>query len=198
MMRTLGRLFGKLLASKPKATPTSTKNPPTEEAVFTLIDEPTISAPDNNPKWSGKQTSNCPVCDIETIAHIPVDTELEPYLYNDDVKLIANSVCPFCKSRIAMVADRQGNLIANDKKWDADLYEYDKKLTMMQVEISDLEDDLEETESETKIASIEKKIDALNVKIERHEETFAIKEDKYNDRCAVLAFKAAEKYDQIY
>lgn len=145
-------------------------------------------------KWHGSQSGNCPVCDVEILAEISADTKPERYLYSNSLQLIANSVCPFCNSRIAITITKQDELEIRDKEHDRSLCEYYEKSEEMQNQLCELESDLKETDDDVKKDVISRKIDILNDKIAKQERMWEIKEDKYNDKCSVMASKAYNKY----
>jgi hypothetical protein len=146
------------------------------------------------PKWKGQHTTNCPVCLVQITAEISDDIEPEPYIYSDGCELLANSVCPFCKTRIAIILGHDDSITMQDKGWDGKVYDHGKKTDKLLAAIEGLEFDLDDTDDEKKQSTIEQKIAALKATLEEHEKAFAIMEDRYNDRCAVWAEKAASKY----
>jgi len=120
------------------------------------------------------------MCDRSYIAKIDPSqiTEFD-YQYWGDAGYVGQQTCEFCKSEITFALSKHGTLHALDEKWEKVQKEHDDKLEAIEEEISEIEYQLGDDQDNVKLKN---KLEQLESKQKKLEDSFDTKEEKYIDR----------------
>jgi len=148
-----------------------------------------------------KYKADCPMCSVNLTMKIEADTQPEEYPPDMFVKKLGIGDCPFCKIELAIVVDEDGVVQFRDSKWDAIEKRHDDQYDAIENEIAELEFTLEDDEDEDgtlltqkQQSAIERKIKTLKKRLEKLDESFGDRSDRYYDRQMRWQEKADRKF----
>jgi len=152
----------------------------------------------------------CPMCEISVGPKLdPTDIE-GPFEFDKKYDVIAWGTCPFCKVKFDITIHRQtGKVKAFDPKWEKVKFEFDQKESALEEQVDDTSmvveeleailDDEDSTDSEIasakkKLAPARKKLTTTENRLEKFQESFYTKKEKYEERQMNWQMKCDEKY----
>lgn len=129
-----------------------------------------------------------------TLKFNPSDITVFDYPYFFESGLVGRENCDFCKVEMTFAISKDGYLKAFDEKWEKVQKDHDEKLDEIMEQISDLEEQLEDNPGDKKLVSKLQQLENKQIKLEESHET---KEEKYADRQMRWEDKWAEKLEKM-
>ena len=140
---------------------------------------------------------NCPMC--ERAYNIKFDItdadNCDFYGRSDYYKELNSAKCEFCKVEMTVVMAKDGSKVtAFDDKWEAIEQKYDDGVEKVQEELDELEDEIADEEN---TPAREKKKAQLEARMEKIEDAYNNKLEKYDERRANWQEKWEDKLERM-